>query len=341
MAATMKDIADIAKVSRGTVDRVLNNRGRVKPEVEERVKMVAESIGYKPNSAAKAFSTLKKKMVFGILLPSIGDEFFEEVIRGIHQAHKELKDYGFEVILKQTSGYDVEKQLKEIDELLDQGVTALGFLPLLDERVSQKINRIVESGIPVVTINSDIENSDRNFYVGTDFEKSGRIAAGIFGLLNPQAEVLIITGSSKILSHRLRYMGFTETLKNKYPGIHVAEFFECHNDDFLAYDVVREALKKNEKINSIFIIAGGIKGICEAADLFPERDVKIVCFDSMDYIKEKIKEGKISATICQQAYNQGYEAVKMIFSWFADKDSIKKDSVYMENIVQIAENFDD
>ena len=57
MAATIKDIADIAKVSRGTVDRVLNNRGRVKPEVEVRVRQVAESLGYKPNGAAKTFST--------------------------------------------------------------------------------------------------------------------------------------------------------------------------------------------------------------------------------------------------------------------------------------------
>lgn len=341
MAVTMKDIAEIAKVSRGTVDRVLNNRGRVKPEVEIRVRQVAESLGYKPNGAAKAFSTLRKKMCFGILLPSVDDDFFEEVIEGIETANNELADYGFETILKQTSGYDVEKQLKEIDEMLERGVTALGFLPLVDERVAQKIDQIVDSGIPVVTINSDIENSKRNFYVGTDFKKSGKIAAGLLGLMNPKAHVLIITGSSKILSHRRRYQGFTETINEKYPFVKVVNYVECNNDDFYAYDVVKEELKKNPNIDSIFIIAGGIKGVCEAADVYKDRDIKIFCFDSMKYIKSKLKEGRITATICQQAFNQGYETVKTVFAWFADAASVKQECILMDNIVQIAENFDD
>lgn len=341
MAATIKDIADIAKVSRGTVDRVLNNRGRVKPEVEVRVRQVAESLGYKPNGAAKTFSTLKKKMRFGILLPSIGDDFFDEVIQGIEAANEELKDYGFETILHQTSGYDVEKQLKEIDEMLKEGITAFGFLPLVDNRIAQKIDEIVESGIPVVTINSDIENSKRNFYVGTDFRKSGRIAAGLLGLINPASHVLIITGSSKILSHRLRYQGFTETINRKFPGVKVVDYVECNNADFVAYDTVKEELKANPEIDSVFIIAGGIKGVCEAVELFKERKVKIFCFDSMDYIKNKLKEGRITATICQQAFNQGYEIVKTVFAWFADASSVKQECILMENIVQIAENFDD
>lgn len=341
MAVTMKDIADIAKVSRGTVDRVLNNRGKVKPEVEARVRQVAEALGYKPNAAAKTFSTLKKKMLFGILLPSIGDDFFEEVIHGIQMAHEELKDYGFEIILHQTSGYDVEKQLMEIDTLLSMGVTAIGFLPLVDERITKKIDEIVASGIPVVTINSDIENSRRNFYVGTDFRKSGKIAAGLLGLVNPKAHVLIITGSSNVLSHKLRYQGFTETISKRYPGIQVENYIECKNDDFMAYDAVRSELAEKTEIDSIFIIAGGIKGVCEGADLYKDRDIKIFCFDAMEYIKSKIIDGRIAATICQQAFNQGYEIVKTVFAWFADASTVKQDCILMENIVQIAENFDD
>ena len=45
---TIKEIADRAGVSRGTVDRVLNNRGKVNPEKEERVRRIAQELGYKP-----------------------------------------------------------------------------------------------------------------------------------------------------------------------------------------------------------------------------------------------------------------------------------------------------
>ena len=53
----MQQIADLAGVSRGTVDRALNNRGRIRPEVAEKIKMIAKELGYQPNIAAKALSS--------------------------------------------------------------------------------------------------------------------------------------------------------------------------------------------------------------------------------------------------------------------------------------------
>lgn len=338
MAVTIKDIAAVAEVSRGTVDRVLNNRGSVKPDVEERVKMVAASMGYKPNAAAKAFSTLKKKMVFGILLPSIGDLFFEDLITGIWEAQRELEDYGVKIILKETSGYDVDRQLEEIDELLGEGITALGLLPLMDGRVAGKIDSIVDSGIPVVTINSDIEDSRRNIYVGTDFKKSGNLAAGLMGLINPRARVLILTGSSKLLSHKLRIDGFYEKIEQRFPQISVIDTIECRNNNFTAYEGVKRAIEEHPEMDALYITAEGIKGACEAVSLHPEREIRIICFDDVNYVKEYIKEGKISATICQQPNRQGYEAVKSMFSWFANPDSFKQDSILMEGVIKICEN---
>ena len=48
MAVTLQQIAEAAGVSRGTVDRALNNRGRIRPEVEERIKRIAREMGYQP-----------------------------------------------------------------------------------------------------------------------------------------------------------------------------------------------------------------------------------------------------------------------------------------------------
>lgn len=58
---TIKQIADLCGVSRGTVDRVINERGNVKPETKELVLSMAKELGYKPNPAGKALSARKKK----------------------------------------------------------------------------------------------------------------------------------------------------------------------------------------------------------------------------------------------------------------------------------------
>ena len=51
MAVTLKQIAELAGVSRGTVDRALYNRGRVKPEVADRIRKIADDLGYRRKSA--------------------------------------------------------------------------------------------------------------------------------------------------------------------------------------------------------------------------------------------------------------------------------------------------
>lgn len=54
MAVTAQQIADLAGVSRGTVDRALHNRGRVSPEVKEKIQKIAAELGYKPNLIGQA-----------------------------------------------------------------------------------------------------------------------------------------------------------------------------------------------------------------------------------------------------------------------------------------------
>ena len=65
MGVTIRQIAEAAGVSRGTVDRALNNRGRIRPEVAERVRQIAEEMGYKPNQLGRALSMSRNNIKIG------------------------------------------------------------------------------------------------------------------------------------------------------------------------------------------------------------------------------------------------------------------------------------
>ena len=82
MAVTIKQIAETCGVSRGTVDRVLNHRGRVSEETEKRVKEAVEVLGYKPNSLGKALALQRKGLRIGVILCSVGNEFYDKRIKG-------------------------------------------------------------------------------------------------------------------------------------------------------------------------------------------------------------------------------------------------------------------
>ena len=339
MAVTIKKIAELCGVSRGTVDRVLNNRGKVKPETEALVRRIAEQLNYRPNMAGKALAARKKSFVIGVILASEGNPFFDEVIRGIRQAESELHDYGVKVMIKTMKGYDIKRQLELIEEI-ETGVHALILNSISDAMIAEKINELTDKGIPVITLNTDIENSKRLCYVGSDYVKGGETACGMLGLLTGgKAKVGIVTGSVKILGHNQRINGFRNVMKRKYPGMEVVDFIETNDDDFIAFEETKKMMEKHREIDALFIVAAGVYGVCRAVmSLGLEDRITIVCFDDVPSTVEMMERGLIKATICQQPFTQGNKSVHIAFDYLVSGEKPEKDQYIVENKIKILEN---
>ena len=117
MAVTIQQIADAAGVSRGTVDRALNNRGRVDSDVAQNIRKIAEELGYikKPRKTGPG----KKKICrIGIVTQLAGASFMIKINQGIREAAEELRDRGVEVILKESMSVDEKEQIRAIRELV-------------------------------------------------------------------------------------------------------------------------------------------------------------------------------------------------------------------------------
>ncbi|MFV0413229.1 MAG: LacI family DNA-binding transcriptional regulator, partial [Oscillospiraceae bacterium] len=83
--ATIKQIAGLAGVSRGTVDRVLNNRGVVNPETAAKVREIAAAVNYSPNRVGKSLSIRKKnlKIAFVLFGGTSSNPFFDDVLTAV------------------------------------------------------------------------------------------------------------------------------------------------------------------------------------------------------------------------------------------------------------------
>ncbi len=180
--ATIKQIANLAGVSRGTVDRVLNNRGIVNPETAAKIREIAATMQYSPNKVAKTLAIKKKKLLFGYILFSgtRSNPFFDDVVTGIKAKARELEEYGVTVLIRYSDFDNVTHQLCVIDELLAQGISGLAITPVNHPDVAKKLSEI---GIPVVTVNTDIDHSGRLAYVGSNYAQSGKTAGGLMRLV--------------------------------------------------------------------------------------------------------------------------------------------------------------
>ena len=172
--ATMKEIAQLAGVSRGTVDRVLNHRGAVNDDTRKKVLEIAELLKYQPNKAGIALAAQKKKLKIGILLFGIENPFFDEVFQGFHERAAELSIYGCTILEKQIP-YSLDAQLSAIEELLKEDIHGLILSPYNDPLIQEKIDTLFDAGIPCVTLNTDISNSRRLAMSEAIFKNADRL----------------------------------------------------------------------------------------------------------------------------------------------------------------------
>ncbi len=340
MAVTIRELAEAAGVSRGTVDRVLHNRGRVNAEVEARVRELAERMGYFPNRAGKALALSKKAIKLGCFLPGVGNPFFDDVKKGFTRAEEALSGYCVTLSVKEAHGFRANEHIAFMEELIGEGCGGLCVATVDSPSVRKFIDKTVERGIPVVAVNMDLSNTKRLCYVGSDYTESGRIAGGMAALCSKNSlEILIASGSYKVKGHNERVSGFKSALDERGAVYRIANIFETQDDDATAYAKTKRELAKNPEVNCIYISAAGVGGVCMAAEEagFREKsDAMIACFDDVPETRRLISRGVIDFTVCQEPERQGYRAVRKLFDYFMEKKP--PEDFYTELIVRVKEN---
>lgn len=97
---TIKEIATLANTSRGTVDRVINGRGNVPKDAEERILKVIKETNFKPNEIGRSLSLSNKRLTIGVVIGSEGNSFFSLVMDGIRNGIDKYRNSGLNVIVK-------------------------------------------------------------------------------------------------------------------------------------------------------------------------------------------------------------------------------------------------
>lgn len=336
--ATIKEIAELAGVSRGTVDRVLNKRGAVNPKTEAKILEIARALDYKPNRAGIVLAAQKKKFRFGIVMFGIGNPFFDDVIAGFKEKEEELSGYNCTVLIRRISAFGVEDQLEAIDSLLTEEINGLAISPQNDPSIAKKINELYDMGIPTVTFNTDISGSKRIAYVGSNYYQCGQTAAGLMHLMaSGDLNIGVVSGYSQILCHTERIAGFKSCLE-QYANLHVVDFFENKDDDFISYEKTTKMLAEHPEMNAVFFAAGGTYGGCKAILAANRENMKIITFDKIATTVEMMKRDVISATICQQPRLQGTLPLQILFDHLATGKPPKQEYNYTSVEICIKEN---
>lgn len=333
---TISDVAKAAGVGKGTVDRVIHNRGRVSEETAQKVTKVIQQLGYKPNMAARILAR-KKAYKIAVILRDKEKDFWNLVKKGINQAEAEHTAMGIVIDRFILNGFDDKEQIEIIKTVIAAQYDGLAIVPVLSKNVQKLLNQAVEEGIKVLVFNSRIE-CEKTCYVGEDAFQSGCTAGRMMSLLAKKEGRYLVVSQGKGINAGLeqRYQGFQHFIEADRPDLQCIGVIDGEGNYEKAYKRVSEFLSK-EKPDAIYTTNAVVEVVAKAADEHGMgKQVKIIGHDVLPSTLKYLRQGVIDLLIDQEPQRQGFLAIdKLCRALLLDE---KLEDEYTRIEIIIAEN---
>ena len=171
------DIARMAGVSIGTVDRVLHNRGRVSEKSLQKINAVLAQVNYQPNIIARSLVSKKVYHLIVIIPNFTSGEYWEHISKGIDQALNDFRQFHVQVEKRYFDQFNETSFKNALTNIELNKVDGVLVAPLFAELTRKLSKQLDSQEIPYVYIDSDLEDAHRMAFVGTNSKAGGRIAA--------------------------------------------------------------------------------------------------------------------------------------------------------------------
>lgn len=340
---TVKDIADRAGVSRGTVDRVIHQRGRVANDVEAKVKAAIEELDYKPNLVARSLATQRTYNIATLLPLPNQDPFWQKPQIGIQDAISEIEDFGVQVNQFFFSLFDPFSFQKSAKELLESHPDGVLIATEFYSQAASFFETAAERNLPVLCINTMITAFPNLGYIGQDSFQSGVLAGRLFDISVPRLNgiVTLNIGARSIEQKHLLHkeQGLHYYFDEKGQNIHLTEIDLESMDDPVALEKELRTQLAPLTFQGIFITNSRAYRIIPLLKSLGYHDRCIIGFDLLESNKKFLQSGELDYIINQDPIKQGKMGIKTLFSYLLENQQPERFTFLPLDIV-IKENCD-
>ena len=325
--ATIQEVAQKAKVSVATVSRYLNNPDIVAKATRLRVEEAIQDLNYEPSILGRNLRKSESKLLI-VLIPSISNPFYTEIINGIEDTAIEQ---GYNILLCQT---DSNPKREAIYFNLIKNQLADGIITM-DPAVDRRNLTEISSAYPLVQC-SEYDEEGIISYVTIDNELAAYHAVKHLIKIGHQ-KIAMINSNEKFLYARERKQGYERALKESGLSIYPEWVYTTEN---LEFDSGRQAMKKllNRDIRptAVFTVSdilaiGALKEI-NATGLHVPEDIAVIGFDKINFSNMTYPT---LTTIAQPMYQMGSMSAQMLINKISGK---RTDSIILDHELVIRES---
>jgi LacI family transcriptional regulator len=306
-------IAELAKVSTGTVDRALHGRPGISEGTRKKILRIAKQIAYTPHPAARVLSIGRASLRIGICIPEEIRFFYDQMRAGIFDEARRLHGLGVEIIYMPVPSLGAGEKERVI-ELLGRGVNAVVVTPGNPKSVRASIDRAEKKNVRVICITTDAPQSRRTGAVCVDSKLSGHLAAELMAkFVQPGSEVALITGMLTAEEHRLKTEAFCAGFRRECSGGKIAAVLEAHESAEESYRKTCKLLADHPELGGIYVSTVNCLPVCRAlSDHKRAGQVQLITTDLFPQMVPHFARKTIQASIYQDPYLQGQTAVRLL-----------------------------
>ena len=310
----IKDIARALGISTGTVDRALHGKPGVNAMTRARVLSTAQSLGYRPNLAARYLKS-RKQLRISVHLPREIALFWDTLREGIRQAaapfapalHVDFRTYP-------RLG---EGDTALFEDALQDGTNGLIIAPGNPAALKPYIRKAARKDIPVVCVITDAPDTPRLASVSAAPFTVGAVAGELLARFQPSGgKVAFFTGWLSMHEHAEKLRGFESSLATAGGALRLGPIVEAHDDEREAHRRALAVLREHPDLTSIYVSTVNSLPVLRAAEQegrLPR--LTVVTTDLFPELVERIRAGTIAATVYQRPLSQGRLALQALYQF--------------------------
>jgi len=236
-----------------------------------------------------------------------------------------------------------ERQVQQIESFISQGVDAIILNPCEMEASSPAVLRAKEAGIPIINVNSET-TAEPDGFVGSRDEESAEIALEhIAQKLGGKGNIVVMHGYMGQAA-QLKRAAATKTVLSKYPNLNILAEQTAEWDRAKAMNLMENWIQSyGDQINAVFAqndeMGMGALQALEQANL--KDKVVVVSIDAIGDALQAVKNGRLDATVYQDAKAQGEQALEMALDFIEHRDSIPEKTIFIPFQLVTKDNAED
>jgi len=325
----MSDVAVQAGVGSATVDRVLNERGNVSAEVRKRVIDAARDLGLRRLLPSTHHRLLRINVILARAERPLIARMNVEMRRLAQRLDSAILIH--RTILKYESPEAIAEAMARED--FDAIIVDAPDDPVIHTTIAD----LARAGRPVVTIISDVPESERLAYAGTNHYQAGRSAGYFLGRMTPPAaapgKVIILCHHIGFQAHSERIRGLTDLIVADVPHLHLAEIVRGGDDAEISERLLKDAFRRHPETVCIYNVGAGNRGVIAAikSDILPRRP-NFIGHELTAFTWTSLREGLMTLTIDQSPELQAQYAVEVLMNHFGFDGATHAVPPYLSNV---------